>query len=177
MSRVRRFLVLLAFAIWFGGLTFYAVVVIPTAHAVLRSHLRVGFITQGVTHWINAAGVAVLALLMWDYLAARKGGPRRPRLSTWSVMVIAQAALLALHPVLDSRLDATSKDIAEPDRFYELHRVYLLVTTAQWAAALPHLWTVLREWTSHVPKSESQAPDKGLRSLRQDRSSEIPPGL
>jgi hypothetical protein len=148
VMHARRFFVLLAFAIWFGGLSFYSVVVIPTAHSVLRSHLRVGFITQGVTHWINATGAAVLALLMWDYLASRKEGTRRLRLSTWGVMVIAQATLLALHPILDSRLDATSKDIVEPDRFYELHRVYLLVTTAQWAAALPHLWTVLREWAS-----------------------------
>lgn len=145
---IRRGLVLLGFALWFGGLTFYSLVVIPTAHAVLRSHLRVGVITQGVTHWINAAGVAALLLLLWDYLAAREEGPRRLRLGTWAVMATAQAALLVLHPVLDARLDATAKDIAEPDRFYELHRLYLVVTTVQWAAALPHMWSVLRAWTS-----------------------------
>lgn len=144
----RRTLVLLGFSLWFGGLTFYSLVVIPAAHAVLRSHLRVGFITQEVTRWINVAGVSALALLLWDYLAARKERPGRLRLGTWAVMAIAQAALLALHPFLDSRLDATSKDIAEPDRFYELHRLYLLITTVQWGAALPHVWALLRAWTS-----------------------------
>lgn len=147
MAKLRRFLALFAFAVWFGGLTFYSLVVIPTAHAVLRSHLRVGFITQGVTHWINAAGVAVLALLIWDYLATRKEGTRRLRLGTWALMAIAQATLLALHPVLDGHLDSASKQIAGPERFYELHRLYLLATTVQWAAALPHLWTVLKAWT------------------------------
>lgn len=143
----RRVLVLLAFSLWFGGLTFYSLVVIPTAHGVLRSHLRVGFITQGVTHWINAAGSAALVLLLWDLLAARKDGPQRVRMATWIIMALAQAALLAIHPVLDARLDATSQDIVDPDRFYELHRVYLLGTAAQWAAALPHLWSVMRAWS------------------------------
>ena len=144
---LRRGLAVLGFALWFGGLTLYSLVVIPTAHAVLRSHARVGFITQGVTPWINAAGVLALIPLLWDLLATRKESSSRLRWGTWTLMAIAQAALLALHPVLGAFLDPSSKEIAEPERFYDVHRVYLLITTAQWAAALPHLWTVLRAWT------------------------------
>lgn len=142
--RLRRFLAVAAFSLWFGGLTFYALVVIPTAHDVLRSHLRVGFITQGVTQWINAAGAAALAALLWDLLASTGEGPRRLRVFSWVLLAAAQVSLFALHPILDGHLDAASREIAEPERFYEIHRIYLLVTTVQWGAGLLHLWTLLK---------------------------------
>jgi hypothetical protein len=140
-----RVLLILVFSVWFGGLTLYSLVVIPTAHAVLHSHARVGFITQSVTHWINAAGVSALLLLLGDLRAGRKD---RVRLWTWIVMAAAQAALLALHPFLDGFLDPKTRDIAEPDRFYGFHRIYLLVTAVQWLAAIPQLWTLLKAWSS-----------------------------
>lgn len=142
----RRYLVVLAFALWFGGLTFYALVVIPTAHGVLKSHLRVGFITQGVTHWINAAAVGALVLFLWELVAGWKKGSAAFRLGSWIVMVAAQAALFGLHPVLDQLLDPRAREIVEPDRFYELHRIYLIVTAVQWGAALLHLWLCVRTW-------------------------------
>lgn len=43
---IGRVLVVLSGAIWLGGLTFYASVVIPMAHGVLGNHTTVGFITQ-----------------------------------------------------------------------------------------------------------------------------------
>lgn len=148
---IRRFLTILAFALWFGGLTFYALVVIPTAHGVLKSHLRVGFITQQVTHWINGTAAGALLLLLWELGETWMNRARRIRLATWLVMASAQAALFALHPVLDRHLDPQTRDIANPDRFYELHRVYLIMTTVQWAAALVHLGAWLRAWSPTSP--------------------------
>lgn len=139
---LRRLLTLLAFAFWFGGLSFHGMVVIPRAHAILRSHQRVGLITQQVTHVINGAAVVALALLLWELLA-RRG--RALGWTTWALMAVAQAVLFALHPVLDGHLDPASGAQADPERFYALHRVYLLVTAAQWVAAPVHLWTWLRE--------------------------------
>ena len=66
MNSARRFLTTLALALWWGGFTFYALVVIPTAQKVLHSHVKVGFITQQVTGWLNWCGV--LALVLFGYL-------------------------------------------------------------------------------------------------------------
>lgn len=147
----RRLLAILAFAFWFGGLTFYALVVIPTAHGVLKSHLRVGFITQQVTHWINGAATVALFLLLWEMIATWGNRARRVRLATLLLMALAQVALFVLHPVLDRFLDPQTRDIANPDQFYGLHRVYLIVTTVQWAAALVHLGAWLRAWSPTSP--------------------------
>lgn len=148
---MRRLLAILAFAFWFGGLFFYALVVIPTAHGVLKSHLRVGFITQQVSHWINYAAVVMLLLLMWEMVSTWENRARQVRLVTWFLMAGAQAALFALHPVLDRHLDLQTKGISDPDRFYEFHRIYLIVTTVQWAAALGHLGGGLQAWKPTSP--------------------------
>src|SRR5215469_3439353 len=58
---LRRFAVLLMFALWMGGFTFYTLIVIPTGGKVLDGGERdVGFITQQVTIWLNWIGVAAL---------------------------------------------------------------------------------------------------------------------
>src|SRR4051794_510480 len=100
----RRLTVVMAFALWFGGFTFYAGIVIPTAQAVLRSHVRVGFITRRVTGWINVLGVIVLVALLWEMLATRRSPFAKLRWSTWAVMAVAQLALVLLHPCLDALL-------------------------------------------------------------------------
>ncbi len=145
---LRRLVALLAFAFWFGGLSFYGMIVIPRAHEVLRSHARVGLITQQVTHWINGAAVVALGLLLWDLVAARG---RRLAWTTWAAMAAAQAFLFALHPVLDGLLDPATG--ASTERFYALHRLYLLATTLQVLAAPIHLWARLRERPAISPGS------------------------
>lgn len=71
---VGRVIVVVAGAVWLGGLTFYAAVVIPTAHDVLGSHREVGFITQQVTERINA--IAVVALVTSSRRPPRHGAAR-----------------------------------------------------------------------------------------------------
>src|SRR6266436_3517580 len=60
----RRYLFVLTFAWWMGGLTFYALVVIPTAEHVLGNHREVGFITQQVTMWLTMSGFVPLLVLL-----------------------------------------------------------------------------------------------------------------
>ena len=74
-------------------------------------------------------------------------------MTTWVAMAATQAALFALHPMLDHLLDPGTKEVVEPDRFYGLHRIYLIVTTLQWAAALAHLWANLG--AAGVPEKDS----------------------
>ena len=148
LARVRHTLALATFALWWGGFTFYAVVVIPTAQKVLRSHTRVGFITQQVTHWLNLVAVLALLFLLWELLGAALLTPRRRRWlwGAWLVMAAMQAGLFILHPMLDRLLDFTAREIIDEPRFYFLHRVYLCVSTVEWLAA----WVVLAGWFEHA---------------------------
>ncbi len=157
LARIRHTLALATFALWWGGFTFYAVVVIPTAQKVLHSHTRVGFITQEVTHWLNLCAVLALIFLLWELLNAALLTARRRRWlwAAWLVMVAMQTALFILHPRLDRLLDFSAREILDEPRFYFLHRVYLCVSTVEWLAA----WVMLAGWFGRsLPAKPSVSP-------------------
>ena len=164
MESFRRFLTFTVFAFWMGGFTFYAGVVIPTAHEVLGSHREVGFVTQQVTRWINLVSLLALALLAWSLLAERAGHTTRSRRLlgiTLGVMLATQIALFAEHPILDRMLDSESQNIRSQARFYAVHRVYLLTAAVQWLAAMLHVWILARAG-SPGPDSKAQPPKTRL---------------
>jgi hypothetical protein len=143
-----RFVVLAVLAVWLGGFTFYAAFVIKIAQRILRSHLRVGFITQEVTRVMNLWGVAVLMLLAIDSVIVWRRSHRATRwlaALTWICMAGGLTALVALHPSLDRMMDPVAKQVTD-DGFYNLHRVYLIVATAIWGLGLAHLLLVLGRW-------------------------------
>ena len=152
LAAVRRVAAILLLALWWGGFTFYALVVVPTGHHVLRSKVRQGFITQEVTNKLNWLGAVTLALLLWQMLAARREGvsPRCFQVTAWSWALLAAtlAALFWLHPHLDALLDPVNRSVVDDDRFYALHRWYLIVATGQWLAALVHGAAVLRGFST-----------------------------
>lgn len=146
---IGRILVVLSGAIWLGGLTFYASVVIPMAHGVLGSHATVGFITQQVTGWINVVAVIALVVFLANIFATRSVQRHRLRITlwaTWAVMAAMQASLFALHPALDRLLNAEALEILDPERFYPLHQIYLIGTSIQLLAGLAFLACVLAVW-------------------------------
>src|SRR5205809_4730310 len=97
-ERVYRFACLIALAIWMGGFTFYALVVIPTGNHLLGS-IRQGLLTQQVTQWMNLIGIATLAILL-------PGAWRcKGRAGSWLVMAASLALLFWLHPRLDALID------------------------------------------------------------------------
>ena len=145
----QRFLILCLFAFWFGGLTFYAVIVIPTGAKVLGSDSEQGFITQQVTHWLNIVGVFGTIILAWNVKSLRHSGVQIPRKSlTLSCVIIAvsQTALFLIHPVMDRVLDTTVHGVNEPITFYQWHRAYLLSVTGLWLGGIFHLWFLLKSW-------------------------------
>ena len=145
MNAFRRFLTFIVFGFWMGGFTFYALVVIPTAHGVLGGHREVGFITRQVTYWLNLSSLLALALLTWNFFVEQF---RHPTLSwrlpgiTLGIMFTAQIALFAEHPILDRMLDGETQSISSHGQFYSWHRVYLLTAAVQWLAAILHAWTL-----------------------------------
>ena len=121
-----RLLLVLLFAAWWGGLSFYAIVVVPIGTDQIGS-VEQGFITQQVTRWHNALLTAVNVCLLIE--ACRQ---RRPVL--WCVlagMVLVDAALLFEHSRLTAMLDLESR--TAPDGFYQQHAIYLWITAAEWA--------------------------------------------
>lgn len=144
-----RFVVIALLCFWLGGFTFYSGVAIPMAVEVLGSHREVGFITQRVTGWLNLAGAGTLLALLWNVKNCWTTARRYERWGlsgTLGLMIDAAIALIILHQVLDARLDPDLQLIKKGQNFSAWHRAYLMVSTAQWAAGLVHLWFVLSTW-------------------------------
>jgi hypothetical protein len=140
----RRFLVLAALMFWQGGFTFYAAVVVPVGRQVIGT--RQSDVTRSVTAYLNVAGAVALLPLAWDVTRCRDRTPRRQylRWTTWLGMALTLAALLWLHRLMvgQLRLGVSPADPA----FHNLHRVYLWVSTVQWACGLVYAGTTLLAW-------------------------------
>ncbi|MFP6764876.1 MAG: hypothetical protein VB858_14720 [Planctomycetaceae bacterium] len=144
----RRFLLSTGLAYSFGGFSFYATVVVPVGTEVLDAASQ-GFVTQTVTHFLNAASGVTVALLLWELI----NGRRRRSLPASRYLAILTAGLslcwltlILLHSRLDSLLDVDSFTVAEPDRFYRLHQAYLWISTVQWLLSLVVIWRLIVDW-------------------------------
>lgn len=152
--RVLRFLTVIALAIWFGGFTFYSTAVIATSQKVLHSQLRAGLITQQVTNWLNWISLPTLAICCWNWLAyrvqARRGWTFIMGVAL-AAMALAQIALFPAHWTLDAQI--IGREVGDEGQFFRLHRVYLVISTLQWCAALVYIWSALALWE----RSQAQA--------------------
>jgi len=143
LARIRRFLAVTALALWQGGFTFYAGFVVPIGQRVLGSHIVQGFITREVTLWLNAVGGAALVPLAWELLSTRQKPGGFVQLACGALLALGLAALWFLHGQMDAHLDLVERRILDREAFYLLHRVYLWISTAQWATAGVLTWSML----------------------------------
>ena len=115
---------LLIWAAWWGGLCFYALVVVPIGTELIGS-IEQGFITQRVTGWHNAlTGVFLVCLLIEAY--------RNPNRTLWSVVValaITEVALVVWRSHLTGIMDFDQQTV--PNEFYSQHAIYLWITAAE----------------------------------------------
>jgi hypothetical protein len=142
MSTVRRFLVIQALLFWQGGFLFYAAVVVPIGTEVHGSFGQ-GMVTRHVTDWMNVIGGVAVAILAWDQWA--NGDPRGYRVARWGLWFVLAGGLVALaviHPRIEPYIDSTM----EYRTFYQWHRIYLYVASAQWVAGLTYVAVMLRAW-------------------------------
>lgn len=137
LDQIRRILVVLALAMWIGGLTFYAGVVVPVGTEILGS-VEQGFITQQVTGLLNLFAAGACVILMWDIVRERS----RAKVVAYLVLLITQIGLFLLHPQLDALLDPANRVVNESETFYSWHRAYLWTTAVQWLAGLGYLASV-----------------------------------
>ena len=135
-------------AIWWGGLTFYAVFVVPTGVEVLGGETEQGFVTQRVSNSINLLATLTLAVLVWNAVAGWRESGRRMRavlIISWLVMAGTQLTLYLIHPRLDAMLDAQTHSVINPSSFHSLHETYLTIVSVQWIAGLVQFIAVIAD--------------------------------
>lgn len=161
MIQFRRLICLLAFAIWFGGFTFYISVVVPTGTSVLGSAKAQGFVTQQVTHHLNWITAVACAVMIWEVIVAFPSSQPRSRKAAISIVVLIFLLMLVLvytHTVLDGFLDFEQRTVRQKKIFYQWHRVYLWCSTIQWALGLVFAWLLVRSWgTQPRPKARPKS--------------------
>jgi hypothetical protein len=144
MTTLRRLILLVALMFWQGGFMFYGSVVITVGAQVLGSELEQGFVTQSVTNYLNIAGAVCLTIwgiVLWRERTTWLGW------TLWLGLVVSLAALAVLHGRMDQRLEFGSHAVTGQG-FYSLHRVYLMISTAQWLAALTLLALTMHSWSN-----------------------------
>lgn len=124
-----RTILLLVWGAWWGGLCFYAIVVVPIGTDVIGS-VEQGFITQKVTQWHNT--LSWVFLVLWLTESFRHGGKMR-----WFIAFALAAiniALVVWHSHLTEMMDFQSQTV--PSNFYSQHAIYLWITAAEWALGM-----------------------------------------
>jgi hypothetical protein len=143
---LRRFLVMTALLFWQGGFLFYSSVVVPIGQEMLGT--TQAFVTRRVTQSLNLAGAVALVVLLPDALARGAGSRlrKRLRLAAWVGMAVALGTLVWMHPHLDAFLDHELHIVEDHKGFRPWHRVYLWVSTIQWALGVVYLWLTIGAW-------------------------------
>ena len=141
-----RCLLVVGWAVWWGGLTFYGAVAVPAGTDVVGRTTE-GFITRKVTVWLNRIAGAEFALLLANVYGERRAGrPFRALTYSGVLLVVLQVGLFALYPRLDRLLDPAGLDVVDLAKFKLLHRAYLWITAAQWGLGLVHMWFLVWNW-------------------------------
>jgi hypothetical protein len=142
-----RWLVLAAYAFWQGGFTFYGGVVVPVGRRVLGDMTQ-ATVTREVTVWLNAAGAVTLSLMALELFLARDPSRRRllARWLLWLGMAVTLAGLFWLHPQLDRLMDLETNRVLDRATFRSAHRLYLWLSTLQWACGLAYGGLALAGW-------------------------------
>ncbi len=140
---VLRWVLILAFSVWFGGFTFYGAVVLPVLHGQL-DQLAAGSITREVAYTLNLIGLVAIGLLWVDLRfdrQVRKTLVCRYRLRLLSLISILQVGLLWGHSYLGHWLDEYGLR-----GFYRVHTMYLNSATVQWGASLILMGLLVLGW-------------------------------
>lgn len=151
ITLLRRFLVIQMLMLWQGGFLFYALIVVPAGTEVLGSALAQGRITRVVAASMNVIGAVAMLVFAWEL---RQGPATRRAIrywlwGSWAVMAAGLIALFLLYPRLHELVDFDASRHLDRGRFYWLHRVYLLISTAQWVASVVFAVVLLQAWRAN----------------------------
>jgi len=111
-----RFLMMLALAVWLGGIVFFAFVLAPTVFAVLPTHNLAGMVVSrslALLHWIGLfCGVIYLVCSM--ILSRSGGGPAQP-LARHTLVVLMIVLVLISQFGISPRMNALRAEMGVID--------------------------------------------------------------
>ena len=144
----RRTLLLLVFALFWGGLTSYTGFILRVSHYVLNDEMTGGLITQQVTRVLQILGVVALIPMTLNAVQIfRKSRPHGYGLLACSALLaIALVGLFVVHGQMDATIDIENADIIDREAFTIGHRRYNQLTTVEWLATLAYLPITLSAW-------------------------------
>jgi cellulose synthase/poly-beta-1,6-N-acetylglucosamine synthase-like glycosyltransferase len=129
LLRALSYLHILAWSIWWGGLTLYAAIVVPIATESIGA-LEQGFVTKKVTEWLHGCAAVYLA----TGIAVSAWRRSRWQIGLIVVQLVLLVSLVMVHSRLSAEMDFDLKTI--PDGFYAKHAIYLWLTTGMWIVGL-----------------------------------------
>ncbi len=135
-------LTLIAFALWWGGFTFYAAWVVPTAHAVLGNHVLAGMITQQVSKVLNVLTAVFIILATAQFLLGKK---ERSYVISLIIITLGLIALFFLHAQIDKFIVVETQSLTDSQAFYSYHRLYLIISALMWLSGLVWLFSFFKK--------------------------------
>ena len=153
MTGTCRLVLVIVFAVFWGGLTFYTGIAVRVAHDVLIDPMDGGLITQRVTRWLQGLGAAA-ALLMWcNAVIVRRSARSRGNALLGCTLLLAAAlgGLVVVHRQMDSVIDVAERTISDRDAFVVGHRRYNQLTTIVWLSSLAYMGIAVSAW-QHVDR-------------------------
>ena len=145
-----RILLLLVFAIHWGGLTFYTGVVVRISHDVLDDPMDGGLITQRVTAVLQILAVVTFVLVVCNCIVVARQSKKYGYALAGCATLLACSliGLFVVHGHLDAIINVETFDITDRDAFEIGHRRYNQLTTIQWLASLAYLPITVCAWRS-----------------------------
>lgn len=132
----------LTFAVWWGGLTFYSVFVVPMGTAQIGTTEQ-GFITQQVTWWHNMILVVMVVLLAIEAWRER----HRWLWALVAILSIVATLLFFQHSKLTNLMDFEGHHVQ--GTFYGQHALYLWLTAAEWAVGIALVLLQVMNYSRH----------------------------
>jgi hypothetical protein len=134
--------------------------VVPVGRQVIGT--QQSKVTPSVTACLNLTGAIALLPLAWDVTRCRDPNARRRylRWATWLGMALTLGGLLWLHRLMVGQLRLGVSPAQPP--FHNLHRLYLWVSTVQWACGLVYAGATLLAWRAE----DRSVPPPGIGEAR-----------
>ena len=148
MIQTGRAIFLFAYALYWGGLTFYTGFVVRISHDVLNDPMDGGLITQRVTELLQILGALTVAMMFANALAIAQVAKKYAitLLSLALILAVALVGLYWVHGQLDAIIDIAQSEVTDRDAFVINHRRYNQLTTVQWIAAVAYLPITVFAW-------------------------------
>ena len=153
MTTLVRTLLLLSFALFWGGLTFYTGFVVRIIHEIVADPMDGGLITQRVTMLLQIFGGITVVLMLCNAFQVMHSSRRYAAALALTAIVLGSAiiGLVIVHGQLDSVINIESSEITDRDFFIVSHRRYNQLTTIEWLASLVYLPITIAAWIRDQP--------------------------